>query len=445
MATFQDLRDLQAEKPEAFKRVSRYAMQILSGLNNRDGVFEATRFPQSLPCCEAELRAFVRRDCEFPEAVGSALVENFLFHLSARLDPQLKQVRWPKRLSIEAIEDLDTRVRYEMLCRGGYSAERDLRPSEQAFVFEGDVVAHDYFRATCIRPHEFGKLISRYGKAVILSSLDPSETLAAEIQSGLQRIIQRFRNEPPEKTGRAEIFRSFFPQEFSDIRELLKHFSRAKSLYRRHPMWNFIQKTALQDYLQGNLEQASRYLSDCGLSVSKREEYLKGFERARRAYRGFDSGISRSHFEKEVSKFLQEQGALFREQVSYRTFSSTSRKFVADFVLLGDDNLPAAVIEITSLDDDFIHDEDYATRMSEKEELARTAGLGFYDLCEFDQWKNILLRQLHPADEPVEGVLEVHSRQSLEGFPSFRGRPSRRSVWAFMDEAPRAAYAVLRG
>ena len=153
----------------------------------------------------------------------------------------------------------------------------------------------------------------------------------------------------------------------------------------------------------------------------KRPDLLSGFKKKYEHFIGKDSRVGKSEFEGYIADKLQQIGIFFRQQVPYRQVMPTNRRFIMDF-LIG-----RTILETGSVEDDFIHNENYWNRMQEKQELALDNDYNFLFVDEFTDLR--MLQGLKKEKYDFSELYEEKEPEFMEFIPGPERNVNKRQVY----------------
>jgi len=239
--------------------------------------------------------------------------------------------------------------------------------------------------------------VARFGTVALRSSLAEDDPLRREIDRELFELAPALNALPP--------LTRLNPREAA--REAPAVWERASRLFGRFAWaiedlapvrvdtWE-VKRAAVEAFISKGEAEACKVLSRWRVHAQLRGRIVEEIRENWLDFCGSGSNLSTSHFERAVLDEIKARGFFVRTQVPYREFCATERRFRADMVLSVDAAAPLIlesregqllILEVTSLNDDFIHGPEYRARLGLKRALAEEAGHLFVELTEIDRWR----------------------------------------------------------
>lgn len=383
------LSDRERVDPEQHGRLQKEAAKYISHLSWKMGLHAAARYPD-FPNSEEEFRSGVTTGTAESEAfadLAAPMVSDEVRRLLQReycrsLDP----LSWDEQTFHDSLEQ---RIAFSYLVQTGFLAQyrEGLIPGHRLvdYILSPNLSPDDFFRADCIHENEFEELQKRFGSAVILESLAAGDPRKTALTLQRDHLLERLSQHPTSERLDLRSLERVDPGSVELARELYRTLAQA---LRQLGLDRFraldVQQEAFALLVESGKEEAESFLKTHFPQPKQRERVFRDLCRRLNEYTGQELSISSSRFEDDVSDWLQERGIKARRHPLYREVDgfTTTRNFRADFVI--GDRSSGVLIEIVSLEDEFIHNDDYRARLQQKRALAHSAGWSYMELCEFD-------------------------------------------------------------
>ena len=404
-----ELTKIAESDPLFFKRCLRLAEPKLEAFYMEFG-FDFRRLRVEIPDSEQGILACMSSYYASQPNIAARAVDRILEYIADLEEP----ARWLQKgvasLTFDDFPVLEHRINFEKV--RAYPMRDDIFIPEEHWI---DAIRDpipdrkDYERSHVIRPEEFAGVVQRYGLIAVLGSCEAQE----------RKVIQASISQLKDELSEIPELQKLHPRAIALMDPEL--YARARMLFGRYE-WALIDlcgHSLRPSILEQYWINAHRLLVDHGEEAAR--SYLRAYKVAPRKvdrfiaralqnldqYRGFHSHISTSFLEHIVEQELVDAGVFYRRQVPYKDIAETNKRYVADFVV------GRVIIEVTSTDDCFIHDEKYWARMDEKKRLAAHAGYDFLQIDEDSKLPETLQAAIAQATLPAR-VYELESRPVFE-------------------------------
>ncbi len=342
--------------------------------------------------------------CKNPNEIDESINTLFKDIEEAIKKEEIKKINFLEK-DLNEIDDLEHRINLEKINKGDFLKENnDIISKENIIraIFENKPSREDYIASSVIRPEEFDYVVKRFGLVGIMSNLNSDSREYKDIFSKVTEIQLHLNLLDFKERVKVKEFKKDKPGLYKNIRELFGRYEWALMDLFGHGFkpkdLSKINKEAYILFINNRRDDAEEYMREYNVRPKHRRMFLSKFKKIYDGYRGLSSKVTTSTFENHIRKIFDRLNVFYRRQINYKDIIKTDRKYIADFVV---GNI---IIEVGSVEDNFIHDENYFRTIADKRELAEKAGYKFYfiDDVDKDYYKKTIKEAIKQAFVPKE-------------------------------------------